>query len=147
MSKEFESYNSFELILSADNPLRVLSDMYDKYGELFWEYKFLVRDISTLLATYPSLKEVFVQRQEMRLAQIEGVLRYFISLDIIDIPQDQISIRAKLSWFVSSYWQIFTSTYSQITKDSIKEAKYIVFHMQIFPYLTDKGKELIDFEV
>lgn len=147
MSSEFESFNSFELILSSENPLKVLSLMYDKYGELFWKYKFLVRDISTLMAIYPDLKNTFLQRQEKRLLQIQSVLKYLVDLEIIDIPKDEIPLRAKLNWFISSYWQIFTSASTDITTDSIKETKYIVFKMQLFPYLTDKGKELIDFEL
>lgn len=147
MSSDFESYNSFELILSSDNPLEVLSKMYDKYGELFWKYKFLVRDISTLLAMYPDLKSIFLQKQEKRLLQIQSVLKYLINLEIIDIPLDEIPLRAKLNWFISSYWQIFTSLSDEITKESIKETKYIVFNMQLFPYLTEKGKALIDFDL
>lgn len=147
MSNDFESYNSFELILASENPLEVLSKMYDKYGELFWKYKFLVRDISTLLAMYPDLKKIFLQRQEKRLVQIQSVLKYLIDLDIIDIPKDEIPLRAKLNWFISSYWQIFTSFSGEVTQESIKETKYIIFKMQLFPYLTDKGKRLSSFEL
>jgi len=147
MSCEFESFNSFELILSSENPLKVLSLMYDKYRELFFKYKFLVRDISTLLAIYHDIKMIFLQRQEKRILQIQSVLKYLIDLGIIDIPKDEIPLRAKLHWFISSYWQIFTSTSGDVTKESIKETKYIVFKMQLFPFLTDKGKELIDFEL
>ena len=147
MSNDFESYNSFELILASENPLEVLSKMYDKYGELFWKYKFLVRDISTLLAMYPDLKKIFLQRQEKRLVQIQSVLKYLIDLDIIDIPKDEIPLRAKLNWFISSYWQIFTSFSGEVTQESIKETKYIVFKMQLFPYLTDKGKKLSNIDL
>ena len=147
MSSEFESYNSFELILSSENPLEILSMMYDKYGELFWKYKFLVRDISTLLAMYPDLKNIFLERQEKRFLQIQSVLKYLVNLDIIDIPKDEIPLRAKLNWFISSYWQIFTSISGEVTKESIKETKYIVFNMQLFPYLTAKGKTLVNFNI
>lgn len=147
MSSEFEDLNSFESILSSDNPLKVLSLMYDKYEKLFLKYKFLIRDISTLLAIYPKIKIIFLQRQEKRILQIQSVLKYLVDMNIVDIPKDEIPLRAKLNWFISSYWQIFTSTNGDITSESIKETKYIVFKMQLFPYLTDKGKELIDFEL
>ncbi len=142
MSAKFEEYNSFEYILTSDNALLALSKMFDKYSELFLEYKFLMRDISTLIATYPKIKELFLMRQEKRIGQIEGLFKYLISKDIINIPEDEIHLRAKLNWFISGYWHLFTSTTGDITKESIKETKTIVFKMQLYPYLTKYGLEL-----
>jgi len=143
MSSKFESFNSFEQILSSENPLVVLSKMFEKYGELFLEYKFLLRDISTLMAIYPSLKKEFLKKQAIRIEQIESVFKYFISLDIlIQMPEDEIHLRAKLNWFVSGYWQLFTGVTGEITKESIKESKQIVFEILLYPYLTQKGKLL-----
>lgn len=142
MSKTFEEFKSFEYILSSQNPLQTLWDMFDNYGKLFLNYKFLMRDIGTLMATYPKLKEQFLIRQEKRIEQIEGLFNYFIASDIINIPQDQIHLRAKLNWFLSSYWHLFTSTTGDITNESIKEIKTIVFEILLVPYLTQKGKDL-----
>jgi hypothetical protein len=75
------------------------------------------------------------------------VFKYFIDQGILDIPKEEIPLRAKLNWFISSYWQLFTSISGEISKESIKESKIIVFKMQIHPYLTSKGRELIDFEL
>lgn len=142
MSSEFESFNSFEYILSSDNPLQALWDMFDKYSELFYKYKFLMRDISTLMTIYPDIKEEFLKRQEKRIAQIEGLYKYLMSKDIIEIPEDEIHLRAKLNWFISGYWHLFTSTTGEITKESIKETKTIIFKMQLYPNLTASGLDL-----
>lgn len=142
MSKTFEEFNSFEYILSSQNPLQTLWDMFDNYGKLFLNYKFLMRDISTLMATYPKLKEQFLIRQEKRIEQIEGLFKYFIASDIINIPHEQINLRAKLNWFLSSYWHLFTSTTGEITNESIKEIKTIIFEILLLPYLTQNGKVL-----
>ena len=143
MSQIFESFNSFEQVLSSQNPLLVLFQMFEKYEELFLTYKFLLRDISTLMATYPSLKDEFLKRQSKRIEQIEGLIHYFISLDIMkQMEQNEIHLKAKLNWFVSSYWQLFTSTTGEITQESIKESRKIVFEILIYPNLTPKGKEL-----
>jgi AcrR family transcriptional regulator len=144
MSETFESFNSFELIATSKNPLAVLSDMFDKYGELFWRYKFLVRDMATLIVQYPKLKELFLVRQEKRIEQIEGLFRYFISEGILDIPENEIHLRAKLNWFISGYWHLFTSTSGEITKESISETKIIVFQILLLPYLTKKGKDMLN---
>lgn len=145
MSNEFENFESFESILNNDNPIKELSLMFDKYGELFWNYRFLMRDSAVLMALYPRLKEMFIQRQDKRVFQIEGLIRYFLKEGIFEnIPQEDIHLRAKLNWFISAYWQIFISTSGKITKESIKEAKEIVFKINILPFLTIKGKKMID---
>ena len=144
MSSEFESFNSFELILSSDNPIKILSHMYDKYGELFLKYKCLIRDIGGLIALYPRLKSEFLQRQEKRIVQIEGLFHYFLQLGIIELREDEINLRAKLNWFISSYWQVFSSTFDDVSFQSIKEAKIIIFQILLYPILTPKGKEFYD---
>ncbi|MEA3492314.1 MAG: TetR/AcrR family transcriptional regulator [Campylobacterota bacterium] len=145
MSQKFESFESFRVILSSQNPIASLWKMFDIYGELFWEYRFLMRDSAVLMALYPKLKEMFVQRQEKRIVQIEGLIQYFIQEDIFEsMPYDEIKLRAKINWFISAYWQIFASSGAKVTKASINEAKEVLFMVNILPFLTDKGKEMAD---
>lgn len=144
MSTTFDSFNSFEKILLSSNPLNELSSIFDKYGELFWDYRFLMRDSAVLMAIDKKLKQMFAKNQEKRISQIEGVLKFLISQEILEgIPNEEIHMRAKLHWFISAYWQIFTSSSSIITKESIKEAKEIIFKLHIYPFLSDKGKKLL----
>lgn len=144
MSSTFESYNSFEQIQSSENPLKELLRMFDSYGELFWEYRFLMRDCALLMAIDSELKTMFAKNQAIRVVQIEALLKFLIHQEILEnIPQEQISKRAKLNWFISAYWQVFTSTYDVVSKESIKEAKEMLFELQIYPFLTQKGKELL----
>lgn len=72
MSATFESYNSFEQILLSDNPISELSSMFDKYGEMFWEYRFLMRDSALLMAIDSELKEMFVKNQEKEFHKLKG---------------------------------------------------------------------------
>ena len=144
MSSTFESYNSFEQIQSSENPLKELLLMFDSYGELFWEYRFLMRDCALLMAIDSELKMMFAKNQAIRVVQIEALLKFLIHQEILEnIPQEQISKRAKFNWFISAYWQVFTSTYDVVSKESIKEAKEMLFELQIYPFLTQKGKELL----
>lgn len=143
MSEEFEEFNGFKLIASAKNPLKVLSHMYDNYGILFIKYTFLIRDIGALLALYPNLKILFTQRQNKRLGQIEMLLKYFIQIEIINITPQEIPLKAKLNWFVPTYWQLFSSLDSKVSQDSIKEVKEIVFNILLKPILTPKGNDLL----
>ncbi len=145
MSSTFTSFNSFEKILNSENPLKELSSMFDIYGELFWDYRFLMRDSAVLIAIDSELKAMFAKNQEIRISQIEGLLKYLISQNILEgIPNDEIPMRAKLHWFISAYWQIFTSSNAEITKESIKEAKNIIFKLHIYPFLSEKGKSLLN---
>lgn len=145
MSETFENFNSFELILNSDNPLKVLDEMFSKYGKLFLEYRFMMRDMNTLIALYPELNKMFLTRQEKRIEQIESLIRYFISLGIFEQTSDEeINLRARLNWFISSYWHFFSQTTGRSLEEAIKESKEIVFKINIYPYLSDKGKGMLD---
>ena len=143
MSAIFKGYNSFTHVAQSDNPLKELSKMFDLYGELFWHYRFLMRDATVLMRVYPELKRMFLERQNRRIVQIEGLLNGLLEKNILaNIPSDEISLRARLHWFISAYWQTFIATGSDITKDSIKEAKEVIFKLMLYPYLSEKGKEM-----
>lgn len=144
MSATFESFKSFETILTSENPLKVMDTVFDRYGELFWEYRFLMRDAPVLMALDAELKSVFTANQEKRIAQITGLIKYLISEEILEnIPKEEIPMRARLHWFISAYWQIFASTTGEVTRESIKEAKEVVFKIHISPFLSDKGKAML----
>ena len=142
LSFEFEALKSFQKIHQANNPLKALNEAYDAYGELFYKYRFLFRDIGVLQATYPKLKEIFLQNQAKRLRQIEAVFKHLQEQNIITINQEQIPLRAKLNWFISSFWQSFISLEQDITPTSIQEGKKIIFEILLEPVLTQKGKKL-----
>lgn len=145
MSTNYESFNSFRNIKDSSNPLETLSFMFDKLGDLFWEYRFLIRDSALLMALDVELKKHFVSNQEKRIQQIEGLLNFLIKEDIlIPLPKEEVKLRAKVNWFISAYWQVFSSTMGEITKESIKEGKDILFTLHIFPFLTTKGKQLLE---
>lgn len=144
MSETFENINSFEKILNSQNPLKELSNMYDIYSDLFWKYKFLMRDINVLMALYPKLKNSFLKKQEIRIQQISHLIRHFISIDLFEKTTEQdIEMRAKINWFISSYWHFFSVSTGKTTKEAIEEVKKIVFKINIYPYLTQKGKDMM----
>lgn len=145
ISERFESYNSFEAVLTSKNPLKVLDESFERYGEIFWEYRFLMRDAPVLMALDGELKRAFTANQEKRISQITGVLKYLISEEILEnIPKEEISMRARLHWFVSAYWQVFASMSGEVTKESIQEAKEVLFKLHIFPFLSEKGKGMLE---
>ena len=136
MIEKFEELNSFEKILNSKTPLEELSNLYDLYLDIFWEYRFIMRDSSVLISTLPKLKEIFIQRQNIRIAQIKGLIEYFISKDIFrQMDENEILLCAKLNWFISTYWQNYISINEEITKESFKEAKDVIFKININPFL------------
>ena len=140
MIEKFEELNSFEKILNSKTPLEELSNLYDLYLDIFWEYRFIMRDSSVLICTLPKLKEIFIQRQNIRIAQIKGLIEYFISKDIFrQMDEDEILLCAKLNWFISTYWQNYISINEEITKESFKEAKDVIFKINITPFLKTKS--------
>lgn len=136
MIEKFEELNSFEKIINSKTPLEELSNLYDLYLDIFWEYRFIMRDSSVLICTLPKLKEIFIQRQNLRISQIKGLIEYFISKDIFrQMDDDEILLCAKLNWFISTYWQNYISINEEITKESFKEAKDVIFKININPFL------------
>jgi hypothetical protein len=97
-----------------------------------------------LIALYPSLKEAFVKNQEKRIKQIEGLLQLFIKENILEFEnKTNLEQRAKMHWFITAYWQSFASSTGEVSKESIKEAKEVFFEFMIYPFLTQKGKEML----
>ena len=144
VSKIFESSNYFEKILTSDNPIEVLHQMHNKYIDLFIEYKFIMRDSTVLMALYPQLKLLYSDKQNKRILQIEGILKFLISQNILEgIPNNEINIRAKLQWFISAYWHVFNTTTNEFSKESIYEMKDVIFKIHIYPGLSNKGKEML----
>lgn len=136
MIEKFEELNSFEKILNSKEPLKELSSLYDLYLDIFWEYRFIMRDSSVLISTLPKLKEIFIQRQNIRIFQIKGLIEYFISKEIFrQMTEDEILLCAKLNWFISTYWQNYISINKEVTKESFKEAKDVIFKININPFL------------
>lgn len=145
MSETFESFRSFEMIITDENPLRVMDKAFDRYGEMFWEYRFLMRDAPVLMALDGELKSLFTANQEKRISQIAGLIEYLIREEILEnIPEEEIAVRARLHWFISAYWQVFASTTGEVTKESITEAKEVVFKIHIIPFLSEKGKRMAE---
>jgi AcrR family transcriptional regulator len=144
VSNIFESYNFFETILISDNPIKELVKMHDTYIELFLKYKFIIRDSAVLMALDPLLKDMYANKQNKRIIQFEGILKYLISQGIlVGISNNEIPIRAKLHWFISAYWQVFSATTGMVTKESIIETKEIIFKIHIYPFLSKKGKDML----
>ena len=145
MSERIESLKSFEKMLSSPNPLNVLDESFDHYGDLFWEYRFLMRDAPVLMALDGELKRAFVVNQERRITQIAGVIRYLLSEEILEnIPKEDIPLRAKLYWFVTAYWQVFASMDGEVSRESIRETKEAMFKIHIAPFLSERGRGMID---
>ena len=144
LSKRFEEINSFENILLSSNPIKVLDNTFELMGEIFYEYRFLLRDSMVLIALYPSFKENFVKNQEKRIKQIESLLQFLLKENIIQYEENiNLERRAKMHWFITAYWQSFASSTGNVSRESIKEAKEIFFEFLIYPFLTQKGKEML----
>ncbi|MFH0709241.1 MAG: TetR/AcrR family transcriptional regulator [Pseudomonadota bacterium] len=144
MSQRMELSRSFEKIVSSDNPLRVLDESQEHFGDMFWEYRFFMRDAPVLMALDSELKRVFVANQEKRINQITGLIRFLISEEILEnIAKEDIPLRAKLYWFVTAYWQVFASMDGEVSRESIRETKETMFKIHIAPFLSEKGRRMM----
>ena len=70
--------------------------------------------------------------------------RFLLKEEILRLDNNtNLHKRAKLHWFITGYWQVFASSTGDVSKESIKEAKEIFFEFMIYPFLTQKGKEML----
>ena len=144
MSAEFTAMGTFDKVPESPNPLALLWHAFDTYGDLFWTYRFLMRDGTVLMALDPELKALFAANQQKRIGQIEGLTRFFLQAGILEtIPEEDLPLRARLQWFVSAYWQSFAATAGEVTRESIRESKEVVFRLLLKPFLTEKGKRMM----
>ncbi|UTJ07384.1 TetR/AcrR family transcriptional regulator [Arcobacter roscoffensis] len=144
LSLNFVELNSFEKMLMHDNFFEAMDEMFNQYAKLFFEYRFLLRDATVLIAMDSNLKKAFTQNQEIRIKQIEGLLKYLIKEGLIkELNKSSLNKRAKLHWFITAYWQSFVSTIEDVTLETLQESKEVFFEFMIYPNLTQKGKDLI----
>lgn len=138
MSSEFEDLNIFDNVMKSETPFTELSLMFDLIGELFWKYRFLMRDSTLLIALDKDFKDIFIKNQEKRIKQIEILIEFLISKNIIrNISEEEIKMISKVSWFISAYWQTYISTNGELSKNSIKEAKDLIFKLHLEPLLVN----------
>ena len=138
MSSEFEDLNIFDNVMKSETPFTELSLMFDLIGELFWKYRFLMRDSTLLISLDKKLKDIFIKNQEKRIKQIEILIEFLISKNIIrNISEEDIKMISKVSWFISAYWQTYISTNGELSKNSIKEAKDLIFKLHLEPLLVN----------
>lgn len=138
MSSEFEDLNIFDNVMKSETPFAELSLMFDLIGELFWKYRFLMRDSTLLISLDKNLKDIFIKNQEKRIKQIEILIEFLISKNIIrNISEEDIKMISKVSWFISAYWQTYISTNGELSKNSIKEAKDLIFKLHLEPLLVN----------
>lgn len=138
MSSEFEDLNIFDNVMKSETPFTELSLMFDLIGELFWKYRFLMRDSTLLISLDKNLKDIFIKNQEKRIKQIEILIEFLISKNIIrNISEEEIKMISKVSWFISAYWQTYISTNGELSKNSIKEAKDLIFKLHLEPLLVN----------
>ena len=138
MSSEFEDLNIFDNVMKSETPFTELSLMFDLIGELFWKYRFLMRDSTLLISLDKNLKDIFIKNQEKRIKQIEILIEFLISKNIIrNISEEEIKMISKVSWFISAYWQTYISTNRELSKNSIKEAKDLIFKLHLEPLLVN----------
>ena len=67
-----------------------------------------------------------------------GLTYFLISKNIIrNISEEEIKMISKVSWFISAYWQTYISTNRELSKNSIKEAKDLIFKLHLEPLLVN----------
>jgi len=141
--REFRDLKSVARVKESRNPLKEMLFIYQEYADIFWKYRFLMRDAAVLQRVYPRFKERFKIEHTKELQDLEEILNYLVAEGIlISAPTKELQIRAKLHWLISSYWQVFAQGLNGESKESIGDSVEVLFWSQTYPHLTFKGKRI-----
>lgn len=134
-----------EGITISENPVLALFSMFETHSAIFWKYRFFRRDIMVLIRLDEELKTLWTEVQNTKIEQIHHLIKTLTDRGIFIKKSDKdIRLEVKHSWFITAYWQAFSSTLGELTPELMNEGKEIMIRLVVMPNLTEKGKELLE---
>ncbi len=87
----------------------IFSGFMRRWFSIVWDHRYIFRDLPSIIAIAPSLREpVQALSSGMRIV-VEGTLRRMTDARLIDVPdQDAPQLLANV-WIVSTYWAVYLS--------------------------------------
>lgn len=145
MKTALNSESDFEGVITSDNPVYSLFEMFVSHGAIFWKYRYFRRDVTVLIRLDEELKALWTEVQNTKIEQIYHLIKSLTEQGIfVEKCDADIRLEAKHSWFISAYWQAFSSTLSELTPELMEEGKTIMTRLVVTPNLTEKGKKLLE---
>ena len=117
--------------------------MFSRQIKLIWRYRFLYRELNSLLRNDTYLKAQFVRNRKRRYKQVTHFFNEVIKSGLMEKPTSPVNLDSLLtiSWMVTDQWLAHLDLHDRsVNEQSIGEGFELI--IQIFdPYFTDKAKQ------
>ncbi len=83
-----------------------LERIIDDHFRILWEYRFFYREMPALLRRDPELLASYHEVREAGLANVEGLLRIFTQVGVLNVPDPDQSLPelARIIWILADFW-------------------------------------------
>lgn len=142
----------FDLVRELDEELEVMTRSYSSLSALyssseitmrvFYDYRFLLRDLYLIFREIQVIKEHYIKLQELRKGQFTQLFNLMIQESIFR-PEELSNEYGRLyerMMIVGDNWVNTSELFSLEIKESVTYYRDLLFEM-IYPYLTEKGKK------
>lgn len=110
--------------------------------EALWEFRFIYRDLSTLLGRDPAFREAYAAARKAGFANFRSLLSHYVQAGILVAPanDDDAEQLANLLWLIGDYWLPFLEAGDgQVTKARIHDG-IALFRRVLKPYIRTEPK-------
>ena len=116
--------------------------MFVRQIKLIWRYRFLYRELNSLLLNDEYFKMKFMQNRRRRYAEIELFFEKLVAVGLMSVPSKPVSMRSLLtnSWLISDQWLAHLDMHNlDVNETSISQGFELIMHI-FYPYLTEDAR-------
>ena len=116
--------------------------MFVRQIKLIWRYRFLYRELNSLLLNDEYFKIKFMRNRVRRYKEVELFFAELIAAGLINTPAEPVSMNSLLtiSWLISDQWLAHLDMHDlEVNEARISQGFELIMHI-FDPYLTDVAK-------
>ena len=117
--------------------------MFVRQIKLIWRYRFLYRELNSLLLDDEYFKIKFMENRRRRYAEIELFFKEFMDAGLLLTPAKPVTIGSLLtiSWLISDQWLAHLDMHNmEVNEANIGLGFEMIMHI-FYPYLSDDAKQ------
>ena len=118
--------------------------LLEKMLQVFWNYRFLHRDLVGMLANDQELQQRYQLIANNGISQAGNILKRLRDADIMQITEEEIPLLALNIWLVLTSWGSYLRTAKGISEEDIRQEHLFAVLQQLIalemPYLSETSK-------
>ena len=117
--------------------------IFERQIDLVWRYRFFYREVNTLLADDPELKELFSACRKKRVSEVEHFFERLIEAGLIERPEPPVSLVSllRIAWLVTDQWLPHLDLKGKVVNESNVEEGFELLTQIFLPYLTPGARQ------